>query len=181
MNTINPEFSAEDVIEFIQLLDRNHIKVHLDGGWGVDALLGEQTRSHSDLDIAIEHKDVATVRTLLEERGYKDVPRDDTRECNFVLGDDQNREIDIHTYTFDESGKLTFGVPYPYESLTGNGSINGHPVNCISPDWMVKFHTGYTLDENDYKDVKALCQRYRMDIPPEYNDFILREGFSETA
>lgn len=26
----------------------------------------------------------------------------------------------------------------------------------INPAWMVKFHTGYELDENDYHDVKLL-------------------------
>lgn len=80
MKTTEPVFTAEDAIELLQLLDQNSIKVHIDGGWGVDALLGEQTRSHSDLDIAIGHKDAAMVRTLLETRGYRDVPRDDTRD-----------------------------------------------------------------------------------------------------
>jgi lincosamide nucleotidyltransferase A/C/D/E len=38
------------------------------------------------------------MRTLLEERGYQDVQRDDTRECNFVMGDDQGHQVDIHSY-----------------------------------------------------------------------------------
>ncbi len=173
MNTNEPEMTAEDVIEFVQLLERDHIQLHLDGGWGVDALLGEQTRAHSDLDIVIEHKDAPAVRALLEAKGYRDVPRDDTRDCNFVLGDDQGHLVDFHTYTFDANHKLIFGVPYPWESLTGAGSIHGHPVQCISPEWMVKFHTGYKLDENDYKDVKALCARFGLEIPSDYAEFIL--------
>jgi len=39
----DPEMTASDVIEIVQLLNRNHIDVRLDGGWGVDALLGEQS------------------------------------------------------------------------------------------------------------------------------------------
>lgn len=166
-----PEMTANDVIEIVQLLSRNQIDVCVDGGWGVDALLGEQTRAHSDLDIAIPHTDVALVRTLLEARGYKDVPRDDTRDCNFVLGDDQGRQIDIHSYMFDSTGNHVYGVAYPYDSLNGTGSVNGHPVKCISPEWMVKFHTGYQLDENDYHDVKALCQRFGIPMPSEYEEF----------
>ncbi len=170
------EMTAQDVIEIVQLFSLNHIDVCIDGGWGVDALLGEQTRTHADLDIAIQHKDVAQVRTLLEERGYQDVPRDDTRDCNFVLGDDQGHEIDIHTYTFDSTGNLVFGVAYPYDSLNGTGSVDGYPVKCISPEWMVKFHLGYRLDENDYHDVKALCQRFGIDMPSEYDEFEKRDG-----
>lgn len=172
MSKNEPEMTAKDVIEFTQLLGQNQIKVHIDGGWGVDALLGEQTRPHSDLDMAIEHKDSEQVRALLESKGYKDVPRNDTRDCNFVLGDDQGHQIDIHTYTFGADGNHVFGVPYPFDSLTGTGSVNGHPVNCISPAWMVKFHTGYRLDENDYRDVKALCQRFGIEMPAEYDEFV---------
>lgn len=36
---------------------------------------------------------------------------------------------------------------------------------------MVKFHTGYELDENDYRDVRALCQRFGIEMPSEYGKF----------
>jgi hypothetical protein len=64
-----PEMTASDVIEIVRLLDQNRIDVWIDGGWGVDALLGEQTRSHRDLDIAVQHGDVPRLRALLEARG----------------------------------------------------------------------------------------------------------------
>ena len=174
----DPEMTANDVIEFVQLLNQNHIDVYIDGGWGVDALLGEQTRIHADLDIAVQHKDVPQIRALLEERAYKDVPRDDTWECNFVLGDDKGRLIDLHSFTFDPAGNNVYGVEYPYESLSGTGSINGYPVKCISPEWMVKFHTGYKLDENDYHDVQLLCQRFGIRMPKEYDEFVLQDDDS---
>lgn len=176
MQKINPEMTANDVIEFVRLLGENGIEVFIDGGWGVDALLGEQARPHADLDIAIQHKDVAQVRALLEARGYKDVPRDDSWECNFVLGDDNGRQIDIHSYTFDAEGKHIYGVAYPIESLSGTGVISGYPVKCIAPEWMVKFHTGYKLDGNDYRDVKALCQRFGIDLPAEFSEFETKDG-----
>lgn len=168
-----PEMTASDVVEIVRLFNQNHLDICIDGGWGVDALLGKQTRAHTDLDIAVQHRDVAQIRALLEARGYKDVPRDDTRDCNFVLGDDQGHLIDIHTYTFDSAGHLVYGVEYPFDSLNGTGSVAGHPVKCISPEWMVKFHTGYKLDENDYHDVKALCQHFCIEMPSEYEGFEL--------
>ena len=167
--------TAHDVIAFVDMLNRHHIGVIIDGGWGVDALLGVQTRPHEDLDIAVEHKDVPQIRVLLEAKGYVDQPRDDTRDCNFVLGDAQGHLIDFHSYTFDAEGNHIFGVAYPHTSLQGTGSILGHPVQCITPEWMVDFHTGYELDENDYHDVKLLCQRYDIEIPAEYADFESRE------
>ena len=57
------------------------------------------------------------------------------------------------------------------ESLAGVGTINGHLVKCISPEWMVKFHTGYKLDENDYHDVLALCEHFGIPLPSEYENF----------
>ena len=66
-----PRMTADDVIAFVQLLKRHDINLYIDGGWGVDALLGEQTRPHADLDIAVEHKDVPQIRALLEARGIR--------------------------------------------------------------------------------------------------------------
>jgi lincosamide nucleotidyltransferase A/C/D/E len=169
------EMSGDVVVELMQLFNQQSIDVVVDGGWGVDALLGEQTRSHADVDIALQHKDVPKLRALLEARGYKDVPRDDTRDWNFVMGDEQGHEVDFHSYTFDAHGTLVFGVEYPLDSLTGTGSIQGQPVKCISAEWMVKFHVGYDLDENDYRDVSALCERFGMALPAEYERFT-REG-----
>ena len=163
--------SGDVVIELMQLFNQNGIEVVVDGGWGVDALLGQQTRSHGDLDIALQHKDVPQLRMLLEARGYKDVPRDDTRDCNFVMGDDKGHEVDFHSYTFDANGKIVFGVEYPFNSLIGTGSIQGYAVKCISPEWMVKFHSGYELDENDYHDVAALCKHFGFALPCEYEKF----------
>ena len=165
------EMSADAVVQLLQLFEQHGIEVVVDGGWGVDALLGEQTRFHADLDIALEHKDVPKLRALLEARGYKDVPRDDTRDCNFVMGDEQGHEVDFHSYTFDAQGTLVFGVEYPFDSLTGTGAIQGYSVKCISAQWMVKFHSGYELDENDYHDVSALCERFGMALPAEYERF----------
>src|SRR3990172_4655279 len=81
-----PEMTAKDVIEIVQLFSQHHIDICIDGGWGVDALLGAQTRPHADLDIAMPHKDVTLARRLLDESGFVDVLRGDTRECNFVMG-----------------------------------------------------------------------------------------------
>ncbi len=72
------------------------VEVWIDGGWGVDALLGEQTRSHKDLDIAVQEKHVPLLRELLLAREHREVRLEDARPWNFVLGDPNGREIDVH-------------------------------------------------------------------------------------
>ena len=50
--------TATAVLEFLDLLEASSIDVCLDGGWGVDALLGEQTREHGDLDVILNVEDL---------------------------------------------------------------------------------------------------------------------------
>ncbi len=168
-----PEFkmTSSDVLEFLALTNQHKIEIWIDGGWSVDALLERQTRVHSDLDIALAHQDVPKLRALLEAKGYKDVPRGDTRDCNFVLGDDLGHQIDFHSFEFDIDGNVIWGVPYPRESLTGTGVIDGIAVKCISPEWLVKFHTGYEVDLDDYRDVLALCEHFGFKLPLEFEKF----------
>lgn len=75
------------------------------------------------------------------------------------------------TRTASKTGRNTYGVQYSSESLTGTGTIEGHHVDCISPEWMVKFHTGYKLTKSDFRDVSALCERFGIELPAEYREF----------
>src|SRR5271165_2884831 len=95
---------AEEAAELIQALEECGIEVYVDGGWAVDALLGQQTRIHQDLDIALPCEHVPRLRELLGSRGYREVPRDDSWECNFVLVDAGGREVDVHSYILDDEG-----------------------------------------------------------------------------
>ena len=50
--------TSTDVISFYTELDKRGIEIWIDGGCGVDALLGKQTRPHEDLDIVIQQKEL---------------------------------------------------------------------------------------------------------------------------
>jgi lincosamide nucleotidyltransferase A/C/D/E len=168
--------TSADVIDFYTKLDNLGIEIWIDGGWGVDALLGEQIRPHGDLDIVIQQKDVPKLRELLEAQGYKDVERDDTSSWNFVLGDNKGHEIDFHVIVFDNKGNGLYGpvergVMYPANSLTGTGMIDGKTVRCISAEYAVKFHSGYELNEKDFRDISALCEKFGIELPKEYEQF----------
>jgi lincosamide nucleotidyltransferase A/C/D/E len=168
--------TAADVISLYTDLENLNIEIWVDGGWGVDALIGEQTRPHQDLDIAIQKKDVSRLRQLLHDQGYREIKLEEARPWNFVLGDDNGREVDIHVIVLDDEGNGLYGPPengemYVAASLTGTGSINGRGVRCISPEWMVKFHSGYDLKVKDFRDVSALCKKFGIELPESITKF----------
>ena len=163
---------AADVAEFCRHLQELGIPIWLDGGWGVDALLGEQTRPHDDLDIVVEERNLLRLRGLLEAEGFKDVPRADTRPWNFVLGHDDGRLVDFHVVAFDAIGNGICGPPgtgqYPAAAFEGIGSVNGLSVRCLTADYQIS-RTGYEPRDKDLRDVRALCARFDLPLPVNFN------------
>jgi len=170
------EMTAIDVIDLYTSLEYLGVEIWVDGGWGVDALLEEQTRPHSDLDITLQQKDVPMLRQFLQERGYRDIKLAQARPWNFVLGHKNGKEIDVHVIGLDEKGDGIYGPPekgemYPADSLTGKGKIQGQNVRCISVQWAVKFHSGYPLKQKDFQDVSALCRKFGIELPVPFEHF----------
>jgi hypothetical protein len=62
--------SADALVDLLQAFDRAGIELWLDGGWAVDAVLGEQTRSHKNVDVILRQLDLARLQELLRGRGY---------------------------------------------------------------------------------------------------------------
>jgi lincosamide nucleotidyltransferase A/C/D/E len=170
------ETTAADVRAFLDWMDALGIDVWIDGGWGVDACLGRQTRPHADLDIAIEERDTPRAVANLTARGFRPVARPDTSAWNFVLGDAAGRQVDFHVVVLDDNGDGVLGPPsngarYPAAALVGTGTIDGRTVRCITPEWLVTFHTGYAVDADDWADVSALCERFGIPVPEDYRSF----------
>ena len=59
-----------DVLSVLRLADRAGVRLWIDGGWGVDALLGGQTREHGDLDVAIEVRYLGVFIEALSGHGF---------------------------------------------------------------------------------------------------------------
>jgi len=165
--------TEEYVLELIKEFKDKNIEFWLDGGWGVDALLEKQTRAHGDLDLVLQQKDVTSVVNLLKVRGFNRVKRGDKTDWNFIMGDKNARFVDFHVINLDENGNGIYGPvengnSYHKDALSGKGCVDNIEVKCISPEWMVKFHTGYKLRASDFHDVKALCERFGIELPEEY-------------
>ena len=156
--------TAQDVVKIYQLLAACGIKVWVDGGFCVDALVGRPTREHSDLDIAVERQDADALRAALASDGFSELPRPDSSPWSFVLSDGR-RNVDVHVFAYDEAGNNIYGIEYPFGSLTGSGELDGVRVSCVAPQWMFRFKTAYAPTAKDIADVTALAQRFGFAVP----------------
>jgi lincosamide nucleotidyltransferase A/C/D/E len=170
--------ALSDVLELLELADRVGVEFWVDGGWGVDAALGVQTRTHSDLDILIERRHEPSLAAALVELGFAPVERDDTRAWNYVLGDGRGREVDFHVVERLPDGNWAYGpqggpveAVIPEQAMTAIGRIGDRPVRCLTPQAQVGYHTGYPVDAEDWADVSALCERFGIPVPEDYRAF----------
>ena len=164
--------TAADVLDLYNGLERMEITVWLNGGWGVDANLGNQTRPHEDLDIFVQQKDVSALREFLGGQGYKEIKLEIARPHNFVLGDVAGREVDVHVVVFEGKnavyGPVGSAEVFPSSVFDGISNIGNQKVRCITPDCQVKWHSGYNPRESDFKDVVALCEKFGFEYPAGY-------------
>ncbi len=168
--------TAEDVVKVVEGLESEGIAVWLDGGWGVDALVGEQTREHDDLDIAIDLDHAAEARAALEALGFQQSL--DQLPTRFVVEDDGGRSVDIHTFIFDGEGKgtqiLQDGSRYvcPNTGFTGFGLVAGRKMRCFTAEAQMRAHLGYEPDEKDLHNVRLLNERLGVSLPEAYREWL---------
>lgn len=164
---------ASSLIDVIALLEDHGIDVWLDGGWGVDALLGQETRMHDDLDIVVELHHSDRIVELLLGLGYELVAGGAPK--SFVLVDPRGRQVDVHPVTFDATGGGVYEMEdgqwtYPAEGFSGRGSVNGRAVRCLSPEVQVLVHAGYELADKDYRELYLLRERFGVELPDQLLD-----------
>jgi lincosamide nucleotidyltransferase A/C/D/E len=161
--------TSTDALRIIRLLQDHEIEVWVDGGWGVDALVGEQTRQHTDLDIVSLVEQLALLRAALEEHGF--VEKEGGTPWNFVLQHSDGRELDVHAVRFDEEGNALYGpdgLMYPAGALTATGTIDGQQVRCKTAEGQMAHHSGYEWQRSDRHDVRVLHERLGVPILDEY-------------
>jgi lincosamide nucleotidyltransferase A/C/D/E len=145
------------------------------GGWAVDALLGKQTREHSDLDLWVQAVDLDPLIRVVVERGVdRLLPWGGDRPWNFVLHDGGQQRVDLHLYEVLPGGAalhyggISTGVTFPAEALAGEGLIAGWPVRSESAPWALRWRTGYAPRAVDLHDVRQLCGRFGFAVPEGY-------------
>ena len=156
--------SAADVVRILDDLDSAGIPSWLDGGWAVDAVLGEQTRTHNDLDLIARVDDSQRLCDRLAEGGFR---LDRGRlNSNFVLRDSNGREIDVHPVRFDRAGNGVYRMEngedwiFPADGFGGVGRIGDRTVHTLTPDVQMLCHaTGYEPGATDFHDMGLLHER----------------------
>ncbi|MEU7340865.1 nucleotidyltransferase domain-containing protein [Streptomyces sp. NPDC007074] len=152
--------TADDVLLVLTLLRRTEADVWVGGGWGIDALIGEQTRDHRDLDLMHRQDQEAAVLSVLSAAGF--VESLDRRPVRFVMAAPDGREIDLHPLVFSDDGSAVQASPEPQRlfaypsSCFVTGTVQGTPVPCLSAEQQVYFHQGYEPTERDRHDMAAL-------------------------
>ena len=169
--------SERDVIDVLDWLEGAGIPVWVDGGWGVDALVGEQTRDHSDLDLALDLDDLDAAQQTFEQRRFQhDESSEPGLPARLVLQDDRGRQVDLHPLVFDERGDgwqrlsatgRAWGR-YPVDDLDAMGIIGGQRVRCISAQLQARFRMGYELTERDEHDLRLLAEQFGVPSPPGF-------------
>jgi lincosamide nucleotidyltransferase A/C/D/E len=162
---------AESATMLLAALAREGVDACVGGGWAVDALLGEQTREHSDLDLWAPAASLHDVFRALVPLGVDRIlPWPGDRPWNFVLHDGRTRRVDLHLYEPLPDGDLHYGsvtAPYvmPAAALSGRGAIAGVDVRCDDAAWSVRWHSGYPPRPSDSHDVALLCARFGIEVP----------------
>jgi lincosamide nucleotidyltransferase A/C/D/E len=166
--------TESDVIELLDRLAGVQVVAWLDGGWGVDALLGEQTRPHKDLDLIVRVEDVPRMRAALARDGFRLVTGEPG--SNFVLRDRRGREIDVHPARFDDDGNGIYRMEngedwvFPADGFTGTGRVGRRNVTCLTADvQMVDHTTGYEPGETDFHDMRLLNERLGTRLLPPFD------------
>ena len=70
--------------EILEMQSEASVKVYLDGGWGVDALIGRETRIHNDIDLFVEKKDYGKAISVITGKGYREVVMDYTTDSRIT-------------------------------------------------------------------------------------------------
>ena len=131
----------------------------VEGGWGVDALVGRQTRPHRDLDLDLDADYEGHAIEALRGLGYE--IETDWRPNRVELVAPGLGWVDLHPLLLAPDGSARQAAlgggfhKFPASYFT-TGSLGGRPVPCVSVEAQRAFHEGYELRSQDHHDLRVL-------------------------
>jgi len=131
----NPPMPIATVLIALAALEACGVEAALMGGWGADALAGEQLRPHHDLDLIVNRDHLDKALVALYAIGFVEWFRDASpapfgdlqMESAVVVRDPAMRVVDLHAMRFDPPGPARAG-----------GTIGGRPVTCMSAALQIR-------------------------------------------
>ena len=137
-----------EVLRVAAVLDAAGVEYLVGGGWGVDLLIGRQTRRHDDLDIVVADDDATTrrARAALTAAGYEVI---DERADGGPL---MPRAVVMR----DSAGHLVDLLPVSETFAGARGSLDGREIPCVAEQEQVRLHAGYEQRQVDVHDIALL-------------------------
>lgn len=149
---------AGEVVEIVDWLDAAGVTYQVNGGWGVDALVGRQTRPHRDLDIFIDAAREDDFLAWLFSRGYRMV--EDWRPVRSEVVSHRGR-ADVHPMRIDTAGdgyqQGLDGDTFVHAARDRDcGRIGGRPVIVANAARLRELRMGYPARDVDRHDLAQL-------------------------
>lgn len=131
----NPAMPIATVLIAMAALEASGVEVVLMGGWGADALAGEQLRPHHDLDLIVNRDHLDKALVALYAIGFVEWFRNVSPtpfgklqlENVVVVRDTAMRVVDLHSMRFDRR-----------RPALAKGRIGGRRVTCISAELQIQ-------------------------------------------
>ena len=113
----------------------------------------------------ISWEDSAILTEALYQHGFVDIHTADRKDRNFVMGHQLHGRIDFHVVELTKDGDAIYGPGeidwvITESELSAVGLIGGREVRCLSVDYQVRSHAGYTLQDTDFADMRALQEKF---------------------
>lgn len=154
------QMTASEVVRIAAWLEANGVVYQVNGGWGVDGLVGRQTRPHHDLDVFVDESHEAALLAWLASRSYQIT--EDWRPVRVELSGPHGR-VDVHPMRVDaaddgvQQGLGTEVFVHPSEHRV-TGRIDGHDVVVASAERARELRSGYPPRAVDLHDLALLDQ-----------------------
>ena len=161
--------SGERVHELYELLTGEGVRCWIVGGWGIDALLGRQTREHKDLDVLLVSCEHLRAWQRLNQEGFvldhrweenTEVvlggPGGTTMPTAYVLTDGEGAEVDVHVLGDDLAPLWITDRAFVAGALDARGTIDGATVACMSARMQRLAHSGYDVPDEQKRDLRLL-------------------------
>ena len=160
---------------FLDRLEAGAIEAWLEGGWGVDALLGEQTRPHDDLDLIVRVDDVPRMREALEQDGFaagRGCAELELRAARrlWPLGRRASGPLRRRPETVSIGWRTAKTGSIRRAALPERDASGRRVVKCLTPDVQMLCHaTGYEPGWTDFHDMRLLNARFGTPLLPPYD------------
>lgn len=163
---------AARVLSVVDALGEAGVDWWIAGGWGVDALLGRETRRHCDLDVVVDARQAEpeVLAAALQPLGFRLIgthssqgPARRTRwsrligthssqgpalHTRWLFGTRRGRRLDVLPV---DPGEPPFDV-----AAFARGTIRGRAVGCLSVAAQQAAHEGYEKLAHEVQDLEAL-------------------------